>query len=107
MRDAVVLGLVALTSLGAWAIGTWWLGLATAGLRTAAGRVLECAGLTVIFLVANVALGVVGVLVARALTGRFVSFYIFPLLILTIFSALEAALFAWWWRGGVTRSSER
>jgi hypothetical protein len=107
MRDAIVIALIGLTSLGAWVVGTWWLGLAVGGLRTAAGRVLECAGLTVIFLFLNLGLGVLGVVGLRALSGRFVSFYIFPLFILTILSTLQALLFAWWWRGGVTRPSAR
>jgi predicted ABC-type sugar transport system permease subunit len=58
--------------------------------------VLECAGLTLVFFGANVALGVGAILAARALTGVFVSLYLAHDLVLLVLSLFQALVFTWW-----------
>ncbi len=102
MDDAVILTLVGLTSLGAYLVGARRLGLEARALRAAAGRALECIGLTLVCAVANVALGFAGILVARVLTGGFVSLYTVNDVTLLLLSLLQALVFAWW-RADATR----
>ena len=75
MAQAVVLILATVTSTGALLIGTRALGLRWNQLRPAVGSMLECVGMTLIFLAANLALGLVAILVGRSLIGAFVSTY--------------------------------
>ena len=96
MRGPLLLLLVALTSLGALLLGTRWRGRAVAGLARAGRGVLECAGLTLIFLAANLAVGGAGVLALRVLTGQFVSFYVLNDATLLGLSTLQAIAWAWW-----------
>jgi hypothetical protein len=58
--------------------------------------VLELGGLTVVFLVANLALGVAVVLSMRALSLPFVSIYVLDDASLVVLSALQGAIFGWW-----------
>ena len=102
MEGLIPLALVALTSLGAWLLGTRRLGLGESGLRAAGRHMLEWIGLTLVFLAANLTVGVAGVLLARALSERFVSVYLVNDQILLVLSALQAFVFAWW-RAGASR----
>ncbi len=61
---------------------------------------LECVGLTLLFFGANLGVGVLAVLAARALTRGSVSLYLADDLILLPLSLLQALVFAWW-RDGV------
>jgi hypothetical protein len=88
--------LVALTSLAGVLVGARRLGLSPRRLGGAVVRAMETLGLLVLFGVANVALGVVGILAWRGLTGEFVSFYILNDAILGLFSLLQALVFQWW-----------
>lgn len=90
--------LVALTSVTAYGIGVRVLGLSRRGLARAVGRTLELAGLTMMFLVANLALGLAIVLATRALSTRFVSVYILNDMTLVALSALQGVVFGWWRR---------
>ena len=65
-------------------------------LATAAGKVLECVGATVVFCVLNAVVGAAVILGARAMSGRFVSFYLGADHTLVALSALQALLFQWW-----------
>jgi hypothetical protein len=96
VTDLVVLALVALTSAVAGWLGVRRLGLPGRALGTAAGRLLECVGLAVLFFAANAAAGVLAILAARGLTGRFVSLYLVGDPVLLGLSWLQAVLFAWW-----------
>jgi hypothetical protein len=102
LAAALVLVLVGLTSLGATAWGVWRLGLPGRALGAAAAQMLECVGLTLLFVTANVGLGFAAVLAARALTGWYVSFYLLDDALLVLGSALQAVTFARW-RAGAGR----
>jgi hypothetical protein len=90
--------LVAVTSVTAYVIGVHALGLPRRGLGRAVGRMLELAGLTVVFLVANLAIGLAVVLATRALSMRFISVYILNDVSLVALSALQGIVFGWWRR---------
>ena len=96
MADLVLLGLVAVTSAAAWWLGTRRLGWVSRGLGAAAWGMVECAGLAVAFFAANLATGIVAVLAARAVSGRFVSLYLADDLGLLALSVLQALVFAGW-----------
>jgi hypothetical protein len=65
-------------------------------LGAAARDALECAGLTVVFFVANLGLGALLTLVIRALTPLFVSLYLSADVSLLVLSALQAFVYQRW-----------
>ena len=85
-----------LTSLGAYLVGMRLAGLRRTDLRGTVMEVLECLGLIVIFLAANLAVGVALILGLRVLTGRFISVYIVNDATLAILSLLQALVFHGW-----------
>jgi hypothetical protein len=92
--------LVAVTSMGAYLIGLRVLGLSRRGLGWALRQTLEMVGLTVVFLVANLAIGLAVILTTRALSMRFVSVYILNDASLVALSALQGMILGWWRRQG-------
>ena len=98
MDILTIIGIVALTSSGAFVIGTRSLGLNRRALGLAVGEALECVGLAVVFLVVNVLAGVVLILGLRALTGRFISIYWLNDVSLAVLSLLQALAFHCWRR---------
>jgi hypothetical protein len=96
LAPALLVLLVALTSAIAYVIGARVLGLAPGRLRWAGRQTLELAGLTVVFLVTNLTIGLAVILVGRALSGRFVSVYILSDVSLVGLSALQAVMFGCW-----------
>jgi hypothetical protein len=97
VRGAFILGLVACTSLAAYLVGIRGLSLPRRGLRVAIRRMLECAGLTLVFFAANLALAMLAIVAARRLTRGFVSLYLANDLVLLGLSLFQALVFAWWW----------
>lgn len=97
-HQALMVALVGVTSAGAYLIGVTRLGLSGRGLRGALGHMLEGIGLTLLFLAANVTLGVIGILAARALTRWFVSIYLMSDIAWVAFSLVQGLTFHWWWR---------
>ena len=89
MQDLFIPAVVAVTSCAAYFVGRWRLRLTPGGLRSASVRLLECAGLVVLFLLGNHALGIAAIVAARAVTGRFVSLYLVD--DVTLGSAVAAA----------------
>jgi len=88
--------LIALTSAGTYFVGTRAAGLSVQRLRAAVGKALECAGLTLIFLGVNVAVGTAAALAARYLVSTFVSLYPMADASLLGLSLLQAITFQWW-----------
>jgi hypothetical protein len=95
----LLLGALALTSFGALLIGIWRLGLSPVGLRRAAGRALDCIGLGLLFLAANLAIGGVAVLGLRVATGGFVSLYILNDGAILALSLVQGLIVQWWREG--------
>jgi hypothetical protein len=98
VEDLLLPLLVLLTSTGAYVIGARVLGLPGRGLGPAVRQTFEMAGLTVVFLVVNLALGLAFVLASRALSMPFVSVYILNDVTLIALSALQGVIFGWWRR---------
>ena len=63
----------------------------------ALGEAMECVGIFVVFLAANVSLGVAVVLLVRTLTSTFVSLYVISDMALILASAFQAFVFRLWW----------
>lgn len=96
MARYLALILVALTSCAAYLVGARGLGLPRAGLRAPVWRVLECVGLSLIFLVANLVAGVLAVLALRVLTKGSVSLYLVADETLPALSFVQGLMFAYW-----------
>ena len=92
---AVLLILVALTSLGAYRLGVRALRLSPGTMPCAIRRLLLGVGLALMFLAANAVLGVTAILAARA-TGRSVTPYLISDVTLVILSLLQGLVFAHW-----------
>jgi hypothetical protein len=86
------------TSAGACVLATRRLRLRLTDLGPAAGQALECIGLAVAFLIANVAIGIGLILTGRALSGQFVSAYLVRDDALVLVSGLQGLIFWSWWR---------
>lgn len=74
------------------------------GLAGAGRLALELAGLSTLFLVANLALGLAIVLAIRALSSFFVSIYVLNDLSLVALSFLQGTVFFCWRRQPATRN---
>lgn len=96
MVQFFILALVAGTSVGAYLIGTKGFGLSGWAIRAAVGRMLTCVGLTLLFFTANLVVGVIAILTARAVTGGFTSLYAASDLSLLGLSVLQALTFHCW-----------
>jgi len=70
---------------------------ARGSLRLAIRRTVECAGLSLLFFVGNLVVEAALVLLARALTGRFVTLYLAGDLMIVPISCLQGVA-VWWWR---------
>ena len=96
MSSITLVLIVGLTSLGAYFAARRFAGLRRADLHGAVMETLECLGLVVIFILANIAVGTALILGLRALTGRFISVYIVNDATLAILSLLQAFVFHRW-----------
>jgi len=72
MDRPVLLGCLAVTSLAGYWLGRRALGFERVSLGSVLASALECLGASVIFLVANVLLGIIAALAVRTLTSYFV-----------------------------------
>lgn len=95
MESLFLLGLVGLTSLAAYLAGTHWLALSKRALGAVAGRLLEWAGLTLVFFAVNFGIGIIGILGLRTLTGVFVPLFVNDAVVLVL-SLLQALAFQEW-----------
>ena len=96
MEGPFILLLVGLTSAAAYWVGVKGLGLSGRGLRRAVGKVLECLGTMLVFLVCNIAVGMIIILAARVVTREFVSLYLINHEVLVILSLLQGLAFLCW-----------
>lgn len=96
MKQVFMLALVAVTSLGAYLLGAKGLKLPGRAIRKAIGKMLECLGMMFVFLGINIAVGVIVILAARAVTGEFVSLYLASDGTLLVLSLIQGLAFQWW-----------
>lgn len=93
-----IVGIVVVTSLGAYIVGTRVFALSRDKLVAAVMEMLECLGLTVVFLLVNLAAGTALVLGLRTLTGRFISIYWLNDTSFVVLSLVQALAFHCWRR---------
>ncbi|SRR5712691_9197122 len=97
MEQVFVFLLVGFTSLGAYQVGVRTLGLAPGPLAAALRRLCELAGVTLLFFITNLSIGLLGIFAVRGLTSTFLSVYLLDDLFLLLLSALQGIIFACWW----------
>lgn len=98
MKPLFLVALVGVTSLLAYLAGARRLGLSGHSLRLALAGVLECVGMTAVFFVANLGLGMILILSFRTLTPGFAPLYLAEDISLVVFSFLQGLTFCWWWK---------
>jgi len=98
MKPLFLVALVGVTSLLAYLAGTRQLGLSRHSLWAAIARTLECIGMAIVFLVANLGFGMLLILAFRTLTPRFAPLYLANDVSLLVFSLLQGLTCCWWWR---------
>lgn len=98
MGSLPLVGIVALTSLGAYLVARRRLGLRRDRLPGAIAEALECIGLALVFLAVNLAAGAGIILGLRALSGQFISVYGLSDITLVALSLLQALVLQSWRR---------
>jgi hypothetical protein len=96
MESVFILVVAGMTSAGAYVLGAARLGFSTTGLRLALGKACECVGLTLVFIVVNLAMAMFAILIMRSLSGRFVSLYVASDITFLVLSGLQALTFQAW-----------
>jgi len=96
VKPLFLLVVVAVTSVGACAVGVRRLGLRADRLRTAVASMCQLAGVAIVFLALNVALGLAAVFLARGVLGVFVSVYVLNDAYLPLLSVIQAVIFESW-----------
>jgi hypothetical protein len=104
MQQLLVPVLVGVTSLTAVWLGRRALGLTGASLRAGIGLALEIIGASVVFFIANLALGLALVATVRGLSSGFLSVYFLTDVSLALLSLLQGLVFECWRREGGSRS---
>ena len=104
MEATFMAALAGLTSIGGYYVGIKLLHLPSVGLGAAIGKMLESVGMVLIFLTVNLALALMIVLLARGVTGAFVSAYVTDDSVWLGLSAIQGLAFQWW-RGSSASSS--
>ena len=85
-----------LSSVVAHAVMRRALGVSTASLRVAVWRTIECVGVILLFLAGNVLIEIVLVLLARQVSGRFISLYAASDPLVVAIACLQGLVACWW-----------
>jgi hypothetical protein len=96
MTPLFLLIVVALTSVAACVVGVRSLGLRPVRLGAAVLGLCQLAGVALVFLVLNAAVGLTVVLVARGILGVFLSVYLLDDVYLPLLSLIQAVIFESW-----------
>ncbi|HEX6081189.1 MAG TPA: hypothetical protein VF197_16290 [Methylomirabilota bacterium] len=96
MAPLFLLAVVALTSAGACAVGVRWLGLPADRIGAAVLGACQLAGVAIVFLALNLALGLAVVLLARGVFRVFVSVYVLDDVYVPLLSVIQAVVFESW-----------
>jgi len=103
IEQTFLLVLAVVTSAGAYAIGVGALGFRPGQLRAATLFVFQLIGMSALFFLANLAIGMLCVLAVRGATGTFVSAYLLNDFTLCTLSALQGVYFECWRTSGGRR----
>jgi hypothetical protein len=98
MRSLLIMGFVALTSVGSYLYGKEVLRLPNRELANVCRITLECMWLSLVFLVLNLLVAFMVILASRVVLGSFISLYEASDVTLLIFSLFQGTLFRLWWR---------
>lgn len=101
MRVFLIVGFVAITSMGGYLYGRNVVRFPRRELIEAWEATLECVWFGLVFFAFNVLVGFVWVLVLRATIGHFVSLYVLTDMTLPIFSLFQGIIFQLWRREAV------
>ncbi|MGH7479488.1 MAG: hypothetical protein ACREJ8_07885 [Candidatus Methylomirabilales bacterium] len=96
MGQLLIPVLVGVTSVAAYLVGAKGLRLSHGCIRKAVRRMLECLGVTLIFLGMNLGAAVIVILAARALTQEFLSLYLATDDTLLMLSLVQGLIFQGW-----------
>jgi len=94
----LILTVIAITTVSAYLLGQRIRRRPVAALSTALTGMFECVGACVLFLLANVAVGVSVVLAARSAGWTFASLYAVNDVTLVVLAVLQGLFFRFWWR---------
>ena len=97
MPEVTVLLVIGLSSLAGYFLGARRFGLSRPELAAAVRATVEAIGMAIVFFVANLGLSALAIVLARTVTGRFVSAYSVDELALAVVSLLQGFFFRWWW----------
>jgi hypothetical protein len=100
IEQTFLLALAVVTSVAAYALGVGALGLGPRRLVPAVLFALQLIGMSTLFFLANLAIGLVCVLAVRGATGTFVSAYLLNDATLCALSALQGVCFECWRTSG-------
>ena len=98
MNTVFLLFPVAVTSAAAYLLGRRLFRLPRAGVALGVRRMLECLGISAVFLWLDVSIGSVIVIAVRTLTPHFVSVYVMADEILVPLALFQGLTFWWWFR---------
>ena len=96
MGQLLIPVLVGVTSVAAYLVGAKGFGWSHGCILKAVRRMLECLGITLIFLGVNLGAAVIVILATRALTREFVSLYLAADGTLLVLSLIQALIFQGW-----------
>src|SRR5262245_30564821 len=96
LENNLVLLIVLMTSAAAYLLGRWGLGTRKISLGNAVRRFVEYLGAFVIFLMANMVLGVALMLLIRSTTARVVPIYLLDHVMLIILCGVQALSYVTW-----------
>jgi hypothetical protein len=100
IEQAFLLALAVVTSVAAYALGVGALGLRPSRLLAALLFGFQLIGMSTLFFLINLAVGLVCVLAVRGATGTFVSAYLLNDVTLCALSVLQGVCFECWRTGG-------
>ena len=96
LEQVLVYLIVTATTVVMLKLGTSSLKLRRDDLRSIVGQLLECLGVSLVFLAVNVSVGIVCVFVIR--TVHFIGLYTVADQVIVGFSILQGIVFQHWWR---------
>jgi hypothetical protein len=100
LEQVFLLALAVVTSVAAYALGVGALGLRPGQLRAAILFGFQLIGMSTLFFLANLTIGLVCVLAVRGVTGTFVSAYLLNDATLCTLSVLQGVCFECWRTSG-------
>ncbi len=96
MGQLLIPVLVGVTSVAAYLVGAKGLRLSHGCIHKAVRRMLDCLGVTLIFLGVNLGAAVIVIVAARVLTREFLSLYLVADEALLVLSLIQALIFQGW-----------